>query len=78
MCPRAEWRVGLEARNADVVHQHLVAQLVATGPGGEASLSVPRGCSGSFSAGQVHEVCWPNPMQMTGQVECKWVDSLCN
>jgi hypothetical protein len=29
---------------------------------------------GSFSAGQGHEVCWSNTMQMTGQVECNWVD----
>jgi hypothetical protein len=28
---------------------------------------------GSFSAGHGHEACWSNPMQMTGQVECKWV-----
>ena len=28
---------------------------------------------GSFSAGRVHESCRSNPMQMTGQVECKWV-----
>lgn len=24
------------------------------------------------SAGLVHESCWSNPMQMTGQVECNW------
>jgi hypothetical protein len=24
-------------------------------------------------AGQGHPVCWSNPMQTTGQVECKWV-----
>ncbi|WP_348967365.1 hypothetical protein [Pseudomonas sp. PS02303] len=26
-----------------------------------------------FFAGQGHPVCWSNPMQTTGQVECKWV-----
>jgi hypothetical protein len=28
---------------------------------------------GSFSNGHDHEACWSNPMQMIGQVECKWV-----
>jgi hypothetical protein len=28
---------------------------------------------GSFCACHAHESCWSNPMQMTGQVECKWV-----
>jgi len=28
---------------------------------------------GSFSAGHVRETIWSNPMQMTGQAECKWV-----
>jgi hypothetical protein len=36
-------------------------------------LPVATGSNGSFSAGHVHESCWSNPMQMTGQVECKWV-----
>ena len=26
-----------------------------------------------FFAGQGHPACWSNPMQTTGQVECKWV-----
>lgn len=26
-----------------------------------------------ISAGHVYELCWSSPMQMTGQVECKWV-----
>ena len=26
-----------------------------------------------ISAGQSHPMCWSNPMQTTGQVECKWV-----
>jgi hypothetical protein len=26
-----------------------------------------------FSAGHVREICWSNPIQMTGQAECKWV-----
>ena len=30
-------------------------------------------CKGSFSAGHGHEACWSNPIQVTGQVECKWV-----
>lgn len=28
---------------------------------------------GSFSAGHGHETSWSNPMQMAGQVECKWL-----
>lgn len=28
---------------------------------------------GSFSASHIREVCWSNPMQMTGQAEGKWV-----
>jgi len=30
-------------------------------------------CNGSFSAGQGHDACWSNTMQMTHQVECKQV-----
>jgi len=29
--------------------------------------------NGSFSAGHGHAACWSDPMQITGQVECKWV-----
>lgn len=32
---------------------------------------------GSFSAGQGHEACWSNPMQMTGQVERKKGGQVC-
>jgi hypothetical protein len=29
---------------------------------------------GQFGIGvNSHEACWSNPMQMTGQIECKWV-----
>ena len=31
------------------------------------------GCLASFSAGHVRDLCWSNPMQMIGQVECKRV-----
>ena len=31
------------------------------------------GCFWPFFAGQGHPVRWSNPMQTTGQVECKWV-----
>jgi hypothetical protein len=31
------------------------------------------GSYGSFFTGQGHPVRWSNPMQTTGQVECKWV-----
>jgi len=27
----------------------------------------------TLSAGHVRETCWSNPLQMTGQAECKWV-----
>lgn len=32
-----------------------------------------KGIFRSFSADNMHEPSWSNPMQMTGQVECKWM-----
>ncbi len=37
------------------------------------SWTYPTDCLWPFSADHAHESCWSNPMQMTGQVECKWV-----
>ena len=36
-------------------------------------LPLVKGSFGSVSAGENHPMCWSNPMQTTGQVECKWV-----
>ena len=36
-------------------------------------LTIATGSNGSFSDGHDHEACRSNPMQMIGQVECKWV-----
>jgi hypothetical protein len=37
------------------------------------SLPFTKGGFGSFSARYCRGASWSNPMQMTGQVECKWV-----